>query len=78
MCPSHGRNDYHLVSRQKVYGFAEVPAHAIKREILHDFYGMNCGKTCDEDITKMSYFDDKKLSGYSATGLTQVYYLMYD
>jgi hypothetical protein len=62
------------VSHQKVYGLAELPAHAINREIYHDFYGMNCDKTCDEDLSKMSYFDDtlKKLPGYSATGLTQV------
>ena len=68
------------VSQQKVYGLAELPAHAINREIYHDFYGMNCDKTCDEDSSKMSYFDDtlKKLPGYSATGLTQVCYLMYD
>ena len=62
------------VSQQKVYGLAELPAHGIQREIYHDFYGMNCEKAPHEDLTKMSYFDDtlKKLSGYSATGLTQV------
>lgn len=62
------------VSQQKVYGLAELPAHGINREIYHDFYGMNSDKTNEEDLSKMSYFDDtlKKLSGYSATGLTQV------
>ena len=62
------------VSHQKVYGLAELPAHRIQKEIYHDFYGMNCDKASNDDLTKMSYFDEtlKKLSGYSATGLTQV------
>lgn len=62
------------VSQQKVYGLAELPSQGINREIYHDFYGMDCEKTKAEDLSKMSYFDETltKLSGHSATGLTQV------
>ena len=64
------------VSQQKVYGSAELPSHGINREIYHDFYGMDCEKVKSEDLSKMAYFDKTltKLSGYSATGLTQVHY----
>lgn len=63
-------------SQQKVYGLAEIPSHGINREIYHAFYGMDCEKVKSEDLSKMTYFDEtlSKLSGYSATGLTQVHY----
>ena len=67
------------VSQQKVYGLAELPSHGINREIYHDFYGMDCEKVKSEDLSKMAYFDETltKLSGHSATGLTQVHYNTY-
>lgn len=68
------------VSQQKVYGLAELPSHGINREIYHDFYGMDCDGGKSEDLSKMAYFDEtlKKLSGHSATGLTQVNYTFFN
>ena len=65
------------VSQQKVYGLAELPSHGIINEIYSDFYGMNSDKPQSEDLSRMTYFDEtsKKLSGHSATGLTQVIYV---
>lgn len=65
------------VSQQKVYGLAELPTHGINIEIYSDFYGMNSEKPQSEDLSRMTYFDEtsKKLSGHSATGLTQVIYV---
>ena len=63
------------VSQQKVYGLAELPSHGIIKEIYHDFYGMSCNEVVGEDMSRMTYFDEtsKKLSGHTATGLTQVF-----
>lgn len=63
------------VSKQKVYGLAELPNHGINNEIYHDFYGMNCNQVVAEDMSRMTYFDEtsQKLSGHTATGLTQVF-----
>ena len=65
------------VSQQKVYGLAEMPSHGINNEIYHDFYRMNCNETVVEDMSRMTYFDEtsNKLSGHTATGLTQVFIL---
>lgn len=64
------------VSQQKVYGLAELPSHGINKEIYHDFYEMSSDKPKSEDLSRMTYFDEtsKKLTGHSATGLTQVRY----
>ena len=65
------------VSQQKVYGLAELPPHGINTEIYNDFYGMSSDMPNSEDLSRMTYFDEtsKKLTGHSATGLTQVRHL---
>lgn len=62
------------VTRNKVFGLAEMTPHRIKNEIYQDFYNMKSENTQEEKMTKMTYFDDtsKKLKGHRATGLTQV------
>jgi hypothetical protein len=62
------------VSQQKVYGLSELAGHSIKTEIYHDFYKMDSQGDTNEDLSKMSYFNDiaEKLEGHKATGLTQV------
>ena len=59
------------VSQQKVFGLAELGSHEIKKKIYQNFYGM------DPDNQKEDDFGDftktaEKLSGNTATGLTQV------
>ena len=62
------------VTRNKVFGLAEMTPHRIKNETYQDFYNMQSENTQKEKMTKMTYFDDtsKKLKGHTATGLTQV------
>ena len=62
------------VTRNKVFGLAEIASHGIKSEIYQDFYGMQSEKVHEEKMTSMTYFDEtaKKLQGHKATGLTQV------
>lgn len=62
------------VTRNKVFGLAEIASHRIKNEIYQDFYNMKSENTQQENMTKMTFFDDtsKKLKGHTATGLTQV------
>ena len=58
-----------------MYGLAELPSHGIIIETYYDFYGINCNEVVGEDMSRMTYFDEtsKKLSGHTATGLTQVF-----
>ena len=62
------------VSQQKVFGLAELPRHAIKNKIYQNFYGMDSEIPNKDNISNLSYFNEtaNKLSGHSATGLTQV------
>lgn len=64
------------VSRNKVFGLAETASHGIQSEIYQDFYGMKEDNNDNDNITSTNYFDEtsKKLKGYSATGLTQVFH----
>lgn len=52
------------VTQQKVFGLAELQCHDIKREIYQKI----------DNVSEHSYFKDTddKLSGHTATGLTQV------
>ena len=67
------------VSRNRVFGLAEIPHHGIKVEIYSDFYGMSCESPKNENLSNMNYFENtaEKLKGHSATGLTQVSLLAY-
>lgn len=62
------------VTQQKVFGLAELPRHAIKNEIYQNFYGMDSETPHKDNITDFSYFNKtaNKLTGHTATGLTQV------
>lgn len=62
------------VTQQKVFGLAELPRHAIKNEIYQNFYGMDSDTPHKDNISDFSYFNETatKLSGHTATGLTQV------
>ena len=62
------------VTRNKVFGLAEIATHRIKKEIYQDFYDMKSENSQEEKMTKMTYFDgtSNKLKGHTATGLTQV------
>ena len=62
------------ISRNRVFGLAEVAAHGIKAEIYTDFYGMKSDSPQEENLSNMKYFENtaEKLKGHSATGLTQV------
>lgn len=64
------------VSRNKVFGLAETASHRIQYETYQDFYGMKEDNNDNDNITSTNYFDEtsKKLKGYSATGLTQVFH----
>ena len=66
------------VSRNRVFGLAEIPSHGIKVEIYSDFYGMGESPK-NENLSNMNYFENtaEKLKGHSATGLTQVSLLAY-
>ena len=66
------------VTRNKVFGLAEISTHGIKNEIYQDFYGMNSNELKQEKMTNMKYFDEtaQKLKGHTATGLTQVMILI--
>ena len=66
------------VTRNKVFGLAEISTHGIKNEIYQDFYGMNSNELQQEKMTNMKYFDEtaQKLKGHTATGLTQVMILI--
>jgi hypothetical protein len=67
------------VSRNRVFGLAEIPSHGIKVEIYSDFYGMSSESPQNENLSSMNYFEKtaEKLKGHSATGLTQVCLLTY-
>jgi hypothetical protein len=62
------------VTRNKVFGLAEVSGHDIQTEIYQDFYGMKSDIVVPEKMTSMNDFDQtaKKMKGHTATGLTQV------
>ena len=62
------------VSQQKVYGLAELACHGIKNQIYQDFYKMDSIDSEMEEISGNKYLETTtaKLSGHSATGLTQV------
>ena len=66
------------VTRNKVFGLAEISTHGIKNEIYQDFYGMNSNELKQEKMTNMNYYDEtsQKLKGHAATGLTQVIILI--
>ena len=62
------------VSKQKECGLCELPSHAIKSQIYQEFYEMNSEESKIDKISETQYFEStaSKLSGYTATGLTQV------
>ena len=56
------------ISRNRVFGLAEIAAHGIKTEIYTEFYGMKYDSPHSENLSNMKYFDNtaEKLKGHSA------------
>lgn len=59
------------VSQKKVFGLAELGSHEIKKEIYQNFYEMDPDNQKEEDFGDFTKTAEK-LSGNTATGLTQV------
>ena len=48
----------YFVSRNKVFGLAEVAAHGIKAEIYTDLYGMKSDSPEEENLSNMKCFEN--------------------